>query len=353
MKTIDDIQFELRALAQDLELLKKQEQRKTEQLDFAELASMGAKYPITPHPLANCDSHIKKCYLIMLLSIMQYAGEQTGECLLLVYRIAFGMGYLQDGETLKEEYLAAHTVGFEQLNECTMLFQNSDSRLMLVLELLLISGFIEGGKREALEYISRICVLLKLGGVELTFLSNMAAVVLTRDPDQYRCDIRNTYSMFDCYLKEVPFKRKLAYLPVEQIEMEQKYTGRSRITGFSMEVLLPLAQIQITQDKKMKTLCVCKYCDYCLFKHEPARTSTVEIKVKSNCKLILLSAETIDVYKGSETFRIYSEDDMQKWNRVKGQMKGKIRQPIGVETHLLDSENMARAYYDTVKGART
>ena len=351
MKTIDDIQFELRTLTQDLELLKKQEQKKTEQLNFVELASMGAKYPITPHPLANCDSHIKKCYLIMLLSIMQYAGEQTGDCLLLVYRIAFGMGYLQDGETLKEEYLAAHTVGIEQLNECTMLFQNSDGRLMLVLELLLIAGFIEGGKREALEYISRICVLLKLGRAELTFLSNMAAAILTKDPDQYHCDIRNTYSMFDCYLKEVPFKRKLVYLPVDQIPMEQKFVGKYGLATW--EALLPLVQVQISQDGNMKTFCVCKYCDMCLFKREPARTLTVEIKVKSNCYLLLLSAGAIDVYKGSETFRTSSEDDMQRWNRVRGQIKGKLRLPIGVETHLLDSENMARAYYDTVKGART
>lgn len=352
MKTIDEIQAELRALAQELEQLKKQEQGDAEQLDFVKLSSMGERYPVNPHPLVHCDEHTMKHYLIMLLSITQYAGEQLEETLLLAHRIAFGMGYLRRGEHLKEEYLAAQTLSFDDLDECTGLFQGSDNSLMLILELLLMAGTFEYGRRDALEYISRLCVMLKVDSTEVVFLGNMAAVILTKDLGQYRCNIRNWYTIFDGYLKDIEFNREIYYLPTEKIDLAK--TAENFFSGFGGvgNVLMPLTEIRIKEASYK-----------CIYKGRYStrdKTSQGVFRANEGCALHVFFAETIRGHVSRdilgiarddvEHFYENNEDDMRKWNKAKQVLKKKLHKPIGVQTHPLDSEALARDFFERQKG---
>lgn len=202
MKTIDEIQSELRALALELEQLK-QSNDAAENLtaDFKKLSANGYRYPITPHPLESFDEHANKCYLTLLLTVAQFEPEMLSESLLLAHRIAFGMNYLGEGGDLQEEFAAAQTLTFSQLDEITSLFRETDERLMLILECLLTAGAFNKGRQEAFKYIAELAVLLNVDKEQLVFLSNMAAVILTGDLGQYKCKIKNTYEIFNVYLQ--------------------------------------------------------------------------------------------------------------------------------------------------------
>ena len=210
MKTIEQLQSELRAFAADmnseLEQLKEQRADSTLTADFPKLSASASRYPIERHPLESQDEHTQKCYITLLLTVARFEPEMLSESLLFAHRVAFGMYYLAGGEDLKDEFLSSQTLTFEQLDEVTNLFRKSELRLMLLEECLLMAGAFDKGRKAAFEYIAQLAVMLNVDKEELTMLSNMAAVILTQDISQYRCQIRNTYSIFDCYINT--FKNK-------------------------------------------------------------------------------------------------------------------------------------------------
>lgn len=216
MKTIDEIQRELKVLINELNQLKEEKADVNLNLDFKKLTAYGKRYPICPHPLEKCDMHTKKCYLLLLLSLVSYDKEAVYSSLQLIHRIAFGCKYLTGEMDLKEEFASAQIMTFEQLDEATVLFKNNDMRLLLVLEMLLITGYFTKGKKAALEYTAEICILLNVAKEELLFLSNMAAVILTGDLKQYKCQIANKYNLFTAYLKNLPFKREIINLELSE-----------------------------------------------------------------------------------------------------------------------------------------
>lgn len=216
MKTIDEIQRELKVLINELNQLKEEKADVNLNLDFKKLTAYGKRYPICPHPLEKCDMHTKKCYLLLLLSLVSYDKEAVYSSLQLIHRIAFGCKYLTGEMDLKEEFVSAQIMTFEQSDEATVLFKNNDMRLLLVLEMLLITGYFTKGKKAALEYTAEICILLNVAKEELLFLSNMAAVILTGDLKQYKCQIANKYNLFTVYLKDLPFKREIINLKLSE-----------------------------------------------------------------------------------------------------------------------------------------
>lgn len=204
MRTIEEMQSELRAMALELEQLKQTKESDNLTADFRQISANASRYPIKPHPLEGFDEHAKKCYVTLLLTVARFESDTLSDNLLLAHRIAFGMEYLHKGEELQEEFNTAQTLTFAQLDEITALFKDNDERLMLILECLLTAGVFASGRQEAMEYIAQLAVLLNVGKEELVFLSNMAAVILTGDPAQYKCKIYNEYGkMFDCYLSSI------------------------------------------------------------------------------------------------------------------------------------------------------
>ncbi len=198
MKTIEELQAELRLICSELEKLKESQKAETREVNFREIAARAERYPILGHPMVNEVEHTKDMYILMLLSVAALDDEKYEESFMTIYRIAFGMNFSGNIESL---FLSAKSMKFETLDECTWLFLNSKLRLVLLLECMMIAAGFENGKRRAMEYIAQLAVMLNVGKDEIEFLANLARVVLTQDLNEYKTDFLNVYGdIFDCYI---------------------------------------------------------------------------------------------------------------------------------------------------------
>ncbi len=213
--SIKDIQSELQQLREDLDDLRSEKNGGALNFDIDEVAVKAKHDPVSPHPLSGKDEYTRRRYLILLLSVAQFEQDKLRDSLLLAHRIAYGCGYLTDGNLL-DEYTASHSLTFAQLDELVALFANDDLRLMLIEEMLLMAGQFDKGLKPAVDYISQVCQLLNITSEEITFLSQMSTVILTGDMSLYTCDIVNNYTIFDCYLKHLDLAkyRKLLTLNI-------------------------------------------------------------------------------------------------------------------------------------------
>ena len=198
MKTIDELQAELRLICSELEKLKESQKAETREVNFREIAARAERYPISGHPMVNEVEYTKDMYILMLLSVAALDDEKYEESFMTIYRIAFGMNFSGNIESL---FLSAKSMKFETLDECTRLFLNSKLRLVLLLECMMIAAGFENGKRRAIEYISQLAVMLNVSKDDIEFLANLARVVLTQDLNEYKTDFLNVYGdIFDCYI---------------------------------------------------------------------------------------------------------------------------------------------------------
>ena len=215
MRSVEEMQAglrtamnEIQSIKDDLEQFKNAKSNGDLTADFKKISANAKRYPITPHPLSDTDEHTQKLYLTLLLSVAAYEPERLSDSLNFIHRIAYGCGYLEKGD-LKEEFTSAQILTFDQLDEATGLFRENDLRLMLIEEMLITAGAFNKGRNAAFEYISRTCQLLNVNKDEISFLSNMAAVVLTKDASNYKCNYLNTYPMFDVYLMDIEFPMEI------------------------------------------------------------------------------------------------------------------------------------------------
>ena len=198
MKTIDELQAELRLICSELEKLKESQKAETREVNFREIAARAERYPILGHPMWNEDEHTKDMYILMLLSVAALDDDKYEESFMTIYRIAFGMNFSGNMEDL---FLSAKSMKFETLDECTRLFLNGNLSLVLLLECMMIAAGFENGKRRAMEYIAQLAVMLNVSKDEIEFLANLARVVLTQDLNEYKTNKLNVYGdIFDCYL---------------------------------------------------------------------------------------------------------------------------------------------------------
>ncbi len=210
MKTIEELQAQLKQICAELDALKAAQFPETPETNFKEIAAKASRYPITGHPLANEDEHTKEMYMLMLMSVIVLDSEKYTESFMTFYRIAAGMGYNGNAEEL---LLKAQTMKFETLDECTRLFGKDDKRLMLLLECMLIAAQFDNGKRKAMEYIAELASLMNVTKEQITFLSNLARVILTQDFNEYKKDVPNEYiGLFDCYLCNIENESEIELL---------------------------------------------------------------------------------------------------------------------------------------------
>ena len=215
MKTIDELQAELRKICSELDKIKEAQQTETQQINFKELSSRTERYPIAGHPLKTADEYTKDMYLLILLSVADMESDKYEQSFTTIYRIAHGMEFKGNMETL---FMSAKKMTFEKIDECTRLFLESDIKMILLLECMLLSAEFDKGRKKAMEYIAQLAILLNVGKRQIIFLSNLARVVLMQDLDEYKTDILNEYDVFDCYLDkfEKKFNIELIKAPKEQ-----------------------------------------------------------------------------------------------------------------------------------------
>ncbi len=179
MKTITDLQTELRELALELERFKEKPDGLA--VDFAGLSDEAARSPIEEHPLANSDEHAQRCYIILLLTVARLDLETLSGSLLYAHKVAFGMGYLQKGKTLRDEFIASQTVDDRLFDEIRELFSESDIGLVLISDCLFMAAGFNRGKRTALEYVSQLASLMCVRREMLVALANLTVAFIQLD----------------------------------------------------------------------------------------------------------------------------------------------------------------------------
>ena len=229
MKTIDELQAELRKICSELDKIKEAQQTETQQINFKELSSRTERYPIAGHPLKTADEYTKDMYLLILLSVADMESDKYEQSFTTIYRIAHGMEFKGNMETL---FMSAKKMTFEKIDECTRLFLESDIKMILLLECMLLSAEFDKGRKKAMEYIAQLAILLNVGKRQIIFLSNLARVVLMQDLDEYKTDILNEYDVFDCYLDKFEKKFNIELIKAPKGQKLDKNKPDNFVTSF-------------------------------------------------------------------------------------------------------------------------
>ena len=207
MKTIEELQADLKQLYADLEERRIMEQESVPQtVNFDELSSRAERYKIKNHPMSGKDEREQEMYLMILLSVIALDDNAYEKSFSLLYRISHGMGFKGN---VQEVFLKAQQMNFNNIDEITRMFINDNVRLVLLMECIMISQSFKKEKKKATDYIAELCVLMKLEKEQIILISNIARVVLTQDIKEYKCDIKNIYEVFDCYVCPLETGNKL------------------------------------------------------------------------------------------------------------------------------------------------
>lgn len=208
MKSIEELQAELKQIYADLEERRIMEQESVPQtVDFDELSSKAERYKIENHPMSGKSEREQEMYLLLLLSVVSLDSSVYEKSFSLLYRISHGMGFKGN---VQELFLKAQQMNFNTIDEITRMFINDDIRLVLLMECIMISQCFQKEKKKAMEYIAELCTLMKLEKKQIILISNIARAILTQDVNEYKCEIKNTYEVFDCYI--------IQYNPYENIQ---------------------------------------------------------------------------------------------------------------------------------------
>lgn len=209
MKTIEELHRELDNICRELDIIEKAQKdtSKAVTVDFSKIMSVAKRYPINNHPLKNYDEHMKKMYLLMIMSVAVMDDECYDDSILTLSRIAAGMEYTG---SIEELFLAAKTIDYKTVDECTELFINSDTKLILFLECILVSAKFNKNRSDAISYLGELPVFLRMTKDEVLLTSNLARVVITQNLEEYKCEVPNIYDgLFDCYLGDFEFKYEI------------------------------------------------------------------------------------------------------------------------------------------------
>lgn len=198
MKSIEELQADLKQLYAELEERRIMEQESLSQtVNFEELSSKAERFKIENHPMSNRNEYEQSMYLLLLISVIAFDETVYENSFSLLYRISHGMNFKGD---IQELFLQAQQINFERIDEITRLFISDDVRLVLLMEAMMIAQGFKKEYKKAMEYIAELCILMKLEKEQVILISNIARVVLTQNVNEYKCDIKNAYEVFDCYV---------------------------------------------------------------------------------------------------------------------------------------------------------
>ena len=172
MKSIEELQADLKKLYAELEERRLMEQEAIPQtVNFEEISSKAERYKIENHPMNGKDEREQEMYLLTLLSVIAIDDSVYEKSFSLLYRISHGMGFNGD---IQELFLQAQQMNFIRIDEITRMFINDDVKLVMLMECMMLAVSFQKEKKRAMEYISEICILMKLEKEQVILISNIA-----------------------------------------------------------------------------------------------------------------------------------------------------------------------------------
>ena len=238
MKSIEELQADVKQLYAELEERKRMEQEATAKtVNFHEISSKAERYKQEGHSMSGRDEHEQAMYLLLLLSVAVMDDTVYETSFSLLYRIAHGMGFKGD---VQELFVQAAQINFERIDEITRLFIKDDVRLVMLMECMMLAQSFKKAYKEAMEYVAELCILMKLDKDEIVIVSNIARAVLMQDAKGYQCEIRNEYPDFNCYINLIDtIKTQIVYYNEKrEVRNNNYYYG-----GFGKYHLLPLSSL--------------------------------------------------------------------------------------------------------------
>jgi len=198
MKSIEELQADLKQIYSELEERKQMEQvAAVKDINFNEISSKAERYSIVGHPMCDRDEHEQAMYLLLLLSVISMDDVSYDKSFSLLYRISHGMKF---NGNVQDLFIQAKQINFDRIDEITRLFINDDVKYVMLMECMMLAQCFKKEYKKAMEYIAELCILLKLDKEQITMISNIARVVLMQSVYEYKCDIKNTIESFNCYL---------------------------------------------------------------------------------------------------------------------------------------------------------
>lgn len=252
MKTIEQIQSEVKKLYNELEVLRQAQE--PQQIDLDKIIRLSMHNTIPDHPMQQSDTWQKECYLKLLFSVAVLEKQHYEETLKTAVRIACSIGINEDVERLLIE---ARKINAEVLDEFAKQFRDSSIKYLFLLECMLISA--PFGNKKALTYIAELATWLKIEKQEMVFLAHTARVIITQDLKEYKINTPNHYSALNCYLEpfRAEFDIRMVYVPC---------VCNSSLGSIKWVVKIPNESI-----------------DHCLFKVSfEEETNTFQCKYKNN-----------------------------------------------------------------------
>lgn len=198
---LSSITDKIQALAIEVRNANK-ENNKTNEYDINKILRTAKQYSITEHPLSKSDEHIKKLYITVLSSVMQYDGKPIEDRLIFLSRIMQGcnidinlMDVIRDGmnidNDLYDEFIA-------QINKANLQYN-------FVVDALIISYCDSKIESKSIEYIAEIASTLSISNDNMKILCNIASIILMQNQKIFKKNfdfIKPKLHYFICYTKE-------------------------------------------------------------------------------------------------------------------------------------------------------
>lgn len=351
MKTIKEFQRELRKMADELEQLSAEKATKVgNDFNWKNLSELAHRDSIENHPLMNEEQYVKKRYLCLLLSVAGMENEVIEESLLFIYKIALGCKYIAEKQSLTDEFIASQTMDFETLDETTRLFGESELRLLLIAESLIIAVGFQNQKQDVFQYISDLCVLLKVEKKELEIVSNIAKAICTNDETEYKCDTANPYSVFDCYISKIKIERSIvsleSVLSDEHRNIANSYNNNDKFRNkyyvfikaasysISYEICEPIRPARFLAQKNL---------EFSTFKRVNSHQGT-----KEYTNPVYVFEDERKTANGDLLFASRGNDADIMPKEAKYLSENPLNTPIAAETSKLDSYTLCKKFYENI-----
>ena len=188
MKTISELQVELRTVAAQLEEISRNlsalsiGQAQQNEIDYRKLTLLGARNPIQNHCLNGRSSDLQRQYLTLLSALLQAGPAHPEDGWLFLLRIIAGSGSNFSPDALQAD---AATLTPEQLDQFTQAILQARLENALLLDSMLLC-LVSQGEDKAKSYLAGLAELLGCGEHRVRKLIALANAVARQDRDALR-----------------------------------------------------------------------------------------------------------------------------------------------------------------------
>lgn len=182
--------------------LSENEDKSKEEYDINRIMRAAKQYPITEHPLSKNDDHIKKLYITVLSSVIQYDGKPIEERLIFLSRIMQGCNI---NINLMDVIQYGMNIDNNLYDEFVVQISKENLQYNFIVDALIISSCESKIEDKSIEYIAEIASVLNVSNDDMKILCNISNIILMQSQESFNKNldfIKSKLHYFICYTKE-------------------------------------------------------------------------------------------------------------------------------------------------------